>query len=43
MKCNHKYEPVDPRMKHFPRGTYMEKCIHCGKTRMVEVVEGEQA
>jgi hypothetical protein len=37
-RCTHRYEPVNPRMKHFPRGTFRERCVKCGKTREVEVV-----
>jgi hypothetical protein len=38
VRCAHRYKPIDPRMKHFPRGTFTERCVKCGKTREVETI-----
>lgn len=37
-RCAHRYEPIEPKMKHFPRGTFVERCVKCGKERKVETV-----
>jgi hypothetical protein len=37
-RCDHVYVPLDPQMKHFPRGEFVERCVKCGKERKVETV-----